>query len=45
MKSVIMDPLDDKKIMGTIKAVVSLLGQDEYCLEFIRAFREGILVD
>jgi 5-methyltetrahydrofolate--homocysteine methyltransferase len=36
----ILDPLD-KKVMTHIRVIEMLLGQDDFCLNYIRAFREG----
>jgi 5-methyltetrahydrofolate--homocysteine methyltransferase len=44
LSAVILDPLD-KGLMGNLKASEALLGQDEYCLDYIKAFREGRLGD
>ncbi|MFH1349987.1 MAG: dihydropteroate synthase [Pseudomonadota bacterium] len=44
LSAALIDPLD-KKMMGTLLATAMLLGQDDYCLNFIRAFREGRLGD
>ena len=44
LSAVIIDPLD-KRIMGNLHATEVLLGQDEYCIEYIKAFREGRLED
>ena len=41
MDSVILDPLN-RDIMGMIYATEALLGNDEYCIEYINAYREGI---
>ncbi|NTW70965.1 MAG: methyltetrahydrofolate cobalamin methyltransferase [Eubacteriaceae bacterium] len=41
MDSGILDPLN-KDLMGMIYATEALLGEDEYCMEYIGAFREGI---
>jgi cobalamin-dependent methionine synthase I len=40
ISAVILDPLD-KGLMGTLMATEVLLGKDEYCLDYIGAFREG----
>jgi len=40
MDSVIMDPLD-KTMMSLLVASKTLLGRDEYCMEYLNAFREG----
>ncbi len=44
LSAALLDPLD-KNIMGNLKATEALLGQDEYCMDYIRAFREGRLRD
>jgi 5-methyltetrahydrofolate--homocysteine methyltransferase len=41
MDSAILDPLNPDMI-GLIYAAEALLGKDEFCLEFISAFREGL---
>ncbi len=41
MDSVILDPLN-RNIMGLIYATEALLGKDEYCIEYINAYREGV---
>ena len=41
MDSVILDPLN-RDMMGLIFATEGLLGMDEYCMEYIGAYREGI---
>jgi len=40
--AVIIDPLD-KESMATLSAAVALLGQDDYCMNYITKFREGKL--
>jgi len=40
MDSVILDPLN-RDMMGLIYATEALLGKDEYCIEYINAYREG----
>lgn len=40
MDSAILDPLN-KDMMGMIYATEALLGNDEYCMEYIGAYREG----
>lgn len=42
-EAIILDPLD-KELMSTIKASLALLNQDEFCLQYIQAYREGKLV-
>ncbi len=39
MDSAIFDPLD-KQLLGVIYATEALLGKDEFCMEYINAFRE-----
>jgi len=41
MDSAILDPLN-RDMMGMIFATEALLGMDEYCMEYIGAYREGI---
>ncbi|MDR1251882.1 MAG: methyltetrahydrofolate cobalamin methyltransferase [Treponema sp.] len=41
MDSAILDPLN-KDMMGLLYAAEALLGQDEFCLEYINAFRSGL---
>ena len=40
LDAALLDPLD-KDLMSTLKASEALLGQDEYCLNYLTAFREG----
>lgn len=42
LSGVLVDPLD-QKLMGMIKATALVLGQDRYCRDYIRAYREGRL--
>ncbi|NLI92637.1 MAG: methyltetrahydrofolate cobalamin methyltransferase [Peptococcaceae bacterium] len=42
MDSAIVDPTN-RDLLGLIYATKALLEQDEYCLEYISAFREGII--
>jgi cobalamin-dependent methionine synthase I len=42
LSAALIDPLD-KKLIGTLKATTLLLGQDPYCREYLKAFREGRL--
>jgi len=42
MDSAIMDPLDEK-IMAQIIAAEALLGQDEFCMNYLQAHRAGRL--
>jgi len=41
MDSAILDPLN-RDLMGIIFATEALLGEDDYCMEYIGAYREGI---
>ena len=40
--AIILDPLDER-LMASLKAAEALLGQDEYCVNYISAHREGKL--
>ena len=40
MDSVIMDPAN-RDMLGQLYAVEALLGRDDYCMEYIGAYREG----
>lgn len=40
MDAAILNPLD-QELMGLLHATRALLGEDEYCMEYIAAFREG----
>ncbi|MCL4475515.1 MAG: dihydropteroate synthase [Nitrospirae bacterium] len=42
LDSAILDP-SDKELYSALKAALIILGQDEYCLEYIHAYREGRL--
>jgi 5-methyltetrahydrofolate--homocysteine methyltransferase len=42
MDSAILDPLDTE-LMGLVYAVNTMLGQDNFTLKYIRAFRKGLL--
>ena len=42
LDAAILDPLD-KELFSSIYASEALLGKDEYCLKYIKAFREGKL--
>lgn len=42
LDAAILDPLD-KNIISHLKASTTLLGMDEFCADYIKAFREGIL--
>ncbi|HHX76802.1 MAG TPA: dihydropteroate synthase, partial [Firmicutes bacterium] len=41
MDSVILDPFN-RDLMGMMYATEALLGQDEYCVAYINAYREGL---
>jgi len=41
MDSAILDPLN-KEMMGLLYATEALLGKDDYCIEYINAFRKGL---
>jgi 5-methyltetrahydrofolate--homocysteine methyltransferase len=41
MDSAILDPLN-KEMMGLLYAAEALLGKDDYCIEYINAFRRGL---
>lgn len=41
MDSAIIDPLD-KKIMATIQTADMLLGQDQFCMNFLKGVRSGV---
>ena len=41
LDSAILDPTN-RDMMGVIYATEALLGQDDYCMEYINAYREGI---
>ena len=42
LEAAVLDPLD-RELMATLFAANALLGQDEFCAEYIRAFRQGRL--
>jgi 5-methyltetrahydrofolate--homocysteine methyltransferase len=42
LDAAILDPLD-KNIISHLKAARTIIGADEFCADYIRAFREGIL--
>ena len=41
MDGAILDPLD-KKLMSFVYATEALMGKDEYCIEYLTKFREGL---
>jgi len=42
LDTAIVDPCD-RQLMMNLKAAEALLGRDEYCVEYLRAYREGKL--
>jgi len=42
LDSVIVDPLN-KELYAALKTAVMVAGKDDYCMEYITAFREGLL--
>jgi len=42
MDSAIIDPLDSK-IMTTIKTADMLLGNDNFCMEYLKGVRSGMI--
>jgi len=42
LDSAILDPTD-KKLFGAMKAALAVMGKDEYCLEFIEAYRAELI--
>jgi 5-methyltetrahydrofolate--homocysteine methyltransferase len=42
LDAAIVDPCD-RQLMMNVKAAEALLGRDEYCVEYLRAYREGKL--
>jgi len=42
LDSAILDPTD-KQLFGALKAALMITGEDEFCMEYITAFREGRL--
>jgi 5-methyltetrahydrofolate--homocysteine methyltransferase len=42
LHAAIIDPLDDK-LMGILFASEALMGRDEYCMNYLTAFRAGRL--
>ncbi len=42
LDSAIMDPTD-KLLYGALRAAVMIAGRDDFCMEFIQAFRAGLL--
>lgn len=44
LSAAVLDPLD-KDLMAALRAAEALAGRDEFCMEYLRAHREGRLVD
>lgn len=44
LDAVILDPTNGK-LLGALKASLMLMGQDDFCMSFIKAFREGQIWD
>jgi len=42
LDAAILDPTD-KQLVGVMRAALMLMGKDEYCVEYIKAFRKGLL--
>lgn len=42
LDAAILDPTD-KQLYGSLRAAVTVAGRDEFCLEYIQAFRAGRL--
>ena len=42
LDSAIIDPTD-KKLYGSLKAALMVMGKDDFCMEYVTAFREGRL--
>ncbi len=42
LDAAILDPTD-KKLISVMKAALMLMGKDEFCMEYIKAFRKGLL--
>jgi cobalamin-dependent methionine synthase I len=40
LDSAILDPTD-KQLYGSLKAALMIVGKDEFCMQYIRSFREG----
>ena len=41
MDAAVLDPLN-RDLMGMIYATEAMLGMDDYCMEYISAYRKGI---
>jgi 5-methyltetrahydrofolate--homocysteine methyltransferase len=44
LDSVILDP-SDQKLLSVLRAAEALLGRDQYCKRYLKAYREGKLTD
>ena len=42
LDAAILDPTD-KQLLGTLRAALMLIGKDEFCMGYIKAFRKGLL--
>jgi 5-methyltetrahydrofolate--homocysteine methyltransferase len=42
LDSAILDPTDHQ-LIGALKASLMIVGKDEFCMQYITAFREGRL--
>jgi len=42
LDAAILDPTD-KQLVSVMRAALMLMGKDEYCVEYIKAFRKGVL--
>ena len=42
LDAAILDP-SDKQLLGVLRASLMLMGKDEYCMGYIKAFRKGLL--
>jgi 5-methyltetrahydrofolate--homocysteine methyltransferase len=42
LDTAIVDPCD-RQLMANVAAAEALLGRDEYCVEYLRAYRQGTL--
>ena len=42
LDSVILDPTDPQ-LLAAVKAVLAVNGKDEFCMNYVTAFREGTL--
>ena len=42
LDAAILDPTD-KQLLSVLRAALMLIGKDEFCMEYIKAFRKGLL--